>query len=117
MCVTKFCCFAVLTVMSLCRIQKLQKPDGKLNHMQLVGSQVMLVDSVNGDGSSVKALSNTIFEVVSKMPMMKELIPSKWAKLRQIVQQSYQDGSGPLAGKSVLQKQEVVKLLASLGWV
>jgi hypothetical protein len=91
----------------------MQGPDGTVLRMQLACNQVFTFDSVNGDGSSVRALSEAIFGQVSQLPMMSELIPSLWAEVRKIVQQSYCDNSnlGPLGGRLVLQRDEAIMLL------
>ncbi len=81
--------------------------------LQLACGRVFLFDSVNGDGSSVRALSEAIYGQVLQLPMMSEQIPALWANVRKIVQQSYnlEEKVGPLAGRLVLQRDEVIKLL------
>ena len=74
-------------------------------------SGFFLFDSVNGDGSTVKALSEAIYGQIIQLPMMSELIPALWANVRKIVQQSYTEHVGPLANRLVLGREEAVKLL------
>jgi hypothetical protein len=79
--------------------------------LQLACNRVFLFDSVNGDGSSVKALAEAIYGQVIQLPMMFELIPALWANVRKIIQQSYKEQIGPLSGQLVLQREEAIKLL------
>jgi hypothetical protein len=79
--------------------------------LQLACCRVFLIDSVKGDGTSVKDLSTAIYEQVIQLPMMSEQIPRLWASIRKIVQQSYEGLEGPLAGRLVLQREEAISLL------
>ncbi len=93
------------------RRRKLLGKDGCVLHLQLACGSVFLFDSVNGDGSSVKALSKAIYGQVIQLPMMFEQIPVLWASVQKIVQQSYTERVGPLAGRLVLRRREVITLL------
>jgi len=86
--------------------------------VELVSGGVLVVDSVEGDGGTVRALTEHVYREILKLPFLKEKVPKKWAQLRGRVQASYQTpASGPLAGKPVVRKQEAVALLrkAALG--
>lgn len=82
-----------------------------MKQVGIVGKCVMLVDSVNGDGSSVKALASQILKEVSLLPMMKEQIPKKWIQVRHLIKVNDPEIPGPLSGLSVLMKDEVLQRL------
>ena len=71
----------------------------------------MLVESVNGDGSSIKTLAAQILKEVSLLPMMKEKVPKKWVQVRHLIKSNDSANARPLFGQSVLPKEDAVKLL------